>query len=189
MKELYLEKDYPEYLQLETSNFRCILTCSIMIKNILDKKVELIDQWGMLNVISRTDWNKELLHRLDEKIDEEICEVEKEMEWFQYWNKSGLEWEIADVLEVTQAIKYISRNLTTASRDEEEILCAAINTRKYIVGIIKEYNLQIRDIIKVKKDKYKKKGWFKEWFIWWAVSHEELETEEWIDKLVKLLRY
>jgi hypothetical protein len=62
------------------------------------------------------------------------------------------------VLEVTQAIKYISRNLTTASRDEEEILCAAINTRKYIVGIIKEYNLQIRDIIKVKKDKYKKKG-------------------------------
>jgi hypothetical protein len=45
----------------------------------------------MWNVISRIDSNKELLHKLDEKIDEEMLEVEEEMESFQYCNKSALE--------------------------------------------------------------------------------------------------
>jgi hypothetical protein len=38
----------------------------------------------MWNVISRISSNKELLSRLDEKIDEEMLEVEEEMETFQY---------------------------------------------------------------------------------------------------------
>jgi hypothetical protein len=52
----------------------------------------------------------------------------------------------------------ITRNLTRLTGDQERTLDAAINTRKFIVGIIDEYNLQIKDIIKVKKLKYKKKG-------------------------------
>jgi hypothetical protein len=116
-----------------------------------------------------------------------MLEVEEEMESFQYCNKSALEWEIADVLEVTQAIKAITRNLTTLTTDQERTLDAAINTRKYIVGIMEEYNLKIRDIIQVKKVKYKKKWGFQKWYIWWGITYDELETQEWKSKLLELL--
>lgn len=192
--DLDLEHDYTAYLVLKTSNFSCFVSCPIMIKNILDEKFELIDQWGMLNVISRSSSDTELLSRLDDKIDEEIWEVaaeilkvEVEMESNQCANKNDLEWEIADVLEVTQSIRMITRKLTQLTDDQERILSAAINTRKYIVKIMEEYNLNIRDIIKTKNSKHKKKWWFNEWYIWWWVSYEELWTDEWLEKLEKLL--
>ena len=189
MYQLNLEECYPEYLQLKTKNFSWFLSCPIMIKNILDKKVELIDQWGMLNVLSITESQQELLSRLDDKIDEEMLEIEAEINLLEWDNNHNLEWEIADVLEVTQAIKNIARSLVNLTSDQERTLDAAINTRKYIVGVIDEYNLQIRDIIKAKKLKYKKKGWFNKWYIWWGVTYDELETQEWINKLWKLLRH
>lgn len=184
---LALDYTYPDCLILKIKDEEFLITNPDIIKNIAIKRKKIVIEWWMVNVLSQIESDSEHFIRLDEKIDEEMFEVEVEMESFQYCNKSALEWEIADVLEVTQAIKVITRNLTILTSDQEIILDAAINTRKYILGIVDEYNLKIRDVIQVKKVKYKKKWGFKKWYIWWGVTYDELETQEWKSKLLELL--
>ena len=144
-------------------------------------------EWWMVNVLSKIESDSEHLIRLDEKIDEEMLEVEDEINLLDLWKKHNIEWEIADVLEVIESIKNIFNKLLHPDVLDKKTLNAAINTKIYVDKMIREYNLNMAFILEKKKTKLRNRGWFTDGELWWGVLLEDLKTEEWRSKLEGLL--
>lgn len=184
---LQMDYDYPERVSLKIWDISFLISSQKAIENIVLWKKKVVIEWWFVNVLWYLESDTQHLQALDKKIDEEILEVEAEIEKLELCESHNLEWEIADVLEVTQTIRKLVKNIWESDSNNNEVLLAANNTRKYISGIMTEYDINIKEVLKVKKKKLRKKGWFKKWELWWWVKLEDLSTQEWCNQLFKLL--
>jgi hypothetical protein len=184
---LQMDYDYPERVSLQIWDISFLISSQKAIENIVLWKKKIVIEWWLVNVLWYTQNDEELLQRLDTKIDEEMWEVEDEILKFKKREHHNLEWEIADVLEVTQAIRKLVKRIWESDLGNNEVLLAANNTRKYISGIMTEYDINIKEVLKVKKKKLRKRWWFEKWELWWGVKLEDLNTQQWSDILFKLL--
>lgn len=184
---LALDYTYPDCLILKIKDEEFLITNPDIIKNIAIKRKKIVIEWWMVNVLSQIESDSEHFIRLDEKIDEEMLEVEDEINLLHSWEKHNVEWEIADVLEVIESIKNIFNKLLNPDINAKKALYSAVDTQVYINEIIKEYNLDITFILEKKKKKLKSRGWFIDGELWWWVLLEDLKTEEWMSKLLELL--